>query len=72
MHSGLFYLFEKRHRIQTVVLVTVARTVPRVSWTQLGLTATGVNVILDLQGTNVKVSKGTIEYTNVKVSKGTL
>ena len=53
-------------------MVTVARTVPRVSWIQLRLVATGVNVILDLQETNVKVSKGTIEYTNVKVSKGTL
>ena len=53
-------------------MVTVARTAPRVWWTQLGLTAIGVNVILDLQGTNVKVSKGTMEYTMVKVSKGTI
>ena len=50
------------------VMVTVARTAPRVSWTQLGLTATGVNVILVLQGTNVKVSSKIIQWTNVKIS----
>ena len=49
-------------------MVTFARTVPRLSWTQLGLTGTGVNVILDLQGTNVKVSSKIVQGTNVKVS----
>ena len=53
-------------------MVTVARTAPRVSWTQLGLTVIGVNVIQGSQGTNVKVSKGTMEYKNVKVCYGNI